>query len=283
MRSERIKLDIETNPYYHISCHCVSGQNYLYSNERKEKFLSLLNFLSKAFFFKIVFYTVMDSHYHIIIRGDKPTDLSNEAIKRRFEQYYNFYPNGIPKKYKRKFNEKEINNYIERWGNLSEFIKQLNERFSKEIKKERPNKYGTVWSGRFFSCVLEGEVAVQNCLLYVALNPVKAGMVRNPKDYRYCSLGRREGDVGPELDEKEIGGIFDMPERDMHKSILLLEDIIKGEIERRYSDYLINQPIFKKAIAIGSIEFLKKINDRFNIGKKFKPVTSFFSSSLAYI
>ena len=37
--------------------------------------------------------------------------------------------------------------------------------------------------------VLEAGLAVWNCWKYVEMNPVRAGIVANPADYRFCSFG----------------------------------------------------------------------------------------------
>lgn len=46
---------------------------------------------------------------------------------------------------------------------------------------------GTLWEGRFRSCLVESEKYVLACYRYIELNPVRAGMVENPKDYRWSS------------------------------------------------------------------------------------------------
>ena len=55
---------------------------------------------------------------------------------------------------------------------------------------------GTLWEGRFKSCVVSAEQYFLTCLRYIELNPVRAGMVEQPADYRWSSyhangLGRR--------------------------------------------------------------------------------------------
>ncbi|MDN3637572.1 transposase [Simiduia curdlanivorans] len=55
---------------------------------------------------------------------------------------------------------------------------------------------GTLWEGRFKSCVVSAEQYFLSCLPYIELNPVRAGMVEHPAGYRWSSfhangLGRR--------------------------------------------------------------------------------------------
>ena len=52
---------------------------------------------------------------------------------------------------------------------------------------------GTLWADRFKSTLLEGNQAVWNCVKYVELNPVRAKLVEDPADYRFCTWGRYRG------------------------------------------------------------------------------------------
>jgi putative transposase len=46
---------------------------------------------------------------------------------------------------------------------------------------------GTLWEGRFRSCLALCEDLVLACYRYIELNPVRAGMVCQPADYRWSS------------------------------------------------------------------------------------------------
>ena len=46
---------------------------------------------------------------------------------------------------------------------------------------------GTLWEGRFKSCIIDAEDYLLICQLYIELNPVRAGMVEHPADYRWSS------------------------------------------------------------------------------------------------
>ena len=64
-----------------------------------------------------------------------------------------------------------------RMGDVSEFMKELKQRFSKWFNKER-NRFGTLWAERFKSVLVEDQPgAVQVVAAYVDLNPVRAGLV----------------------------------------------------------------------------------------------------------
>lgn len=46
---------------------------------------------------------------------------------------------------------------------------------------------GTLWEGRYRSCLTQAEAYLLACQRYIELNPVRAGMVSHPADYRWSS------------------------------------------------------------------------------------------------
>jgi REP-associated tyrosine transposase len=69
---------------------------------------------------------------------------------------------------------------------------------------------GTLWEGRFRSCLTQSEDYVLACYRYIELNPVRAGMVRQPREYRWSScgangLGRADRLVTPHEQYRRLG------------------------------------------------------------------------------
>jgi len=77
-----------------------------------------------------------------------------------------------------------------RMHDLSQYMKTLKQRYS--VWYNRTNsRVGTLWSERFGSTLVEGRrQALQIVSAYIDLNPVRAGLVNDPKDYRWSSYGR---------------------------------------------------------------------------------------------
>ncbi len=46
---------------------------------------------------------------------------------------------------------------------------------------------GTLWEGRYFSCLIQGDAYLLSCQRYIELNPVRAGMVEDPANYSWSS------------------------------------------------------------------------------------------------
>ncbi len=75
--------------------------------------------------------------------------------------------------------------YRDRLFDLSIFIKELKGRFAQWYNR-RHDRYGVLWADRFKSVLLEGGEALTAVAAYIELNPVRAGLCADPKDYRYC-------------------------------------------------------------------------------------------------
>ena len=67
------------------------------------------------------------------------------------------------------------------------------QRFSQWFNK-RTNRKGTLWEERFRSVLVEGAgPALATIAAYIDLNPVRASMVTDPKDYRWSGYGEAVG------------------------------------------------------------------------------------------
>ena len=52
----------------------------------------------------------------------------------------------------------------------------------------RHGRSGTLWQGRFNSCLVDSERYLLTVCRYIELNPVRAAMVARPEDYRWSSV-----------------------------------------------------------------------------------------------
>jgi putative transposase len=76
--------------------------------------------------------------------------------------------------------------YVVRMHNVSQFMKLFKERCSAWFNKEFTT-FGTLWAERFKSLIVQNRAEdIRAVALYIDLNPVRAGLVDDPKDYRWC-------------------------------------------------------------------------------------------------
>ena len=76
----------------------------------------------------------------------------------------------------------------EKLSSLSEFVREIKVGFARYYNK-RHNRRGYFWGDRFKSVVVDKGETLINCLSYIDLNPLRAGIVNRPEDYRWNSLG----------------------------------------------------------------------------------------------
>jgi hypothetical protein len=75
---------------------------------------------------------------------------------------------------------------------LGQFMKGLLQRFTQWFNA-RHKRTGTLWEQRFKSVIVESGTAARTMAAYIDLNPVRAGMVEDPADYRWSSYGEAVG------------------------------------------------------------------------------------------
>ena len=68
-------------------------------------------------------------------------------------------------------------------GALSRTMRRLGSRYVAFINRQY-GRTGTLWGGRFHACLVDSERYLFVCHRYIELNPVRAGLVVNPADYR---------------------------------------------------------------------------------------------------
>jgi len=72
------------------------------------------------------------------------------------------------------------------------------------------NRTGTLWEGRYKSCLIDADDYLFTCYRYIELNPVRAGMVTHPADYPWSSyqcnaLGKPDPLIQPHANYKALG------------------------------------------------------------------------------
>jgi putative transposase len=66
-------------------------------------------------------------------------------------------------------------------------MKQVAQRYVQFINRTY-QRSGTLWEGRFRSCIVGEEAYVLGSYRYIELSPVRAGLVSQPGDYRWSSF-----------------------------------------------------------------------------------------------
>ena len=179
-RIARLKVKGEPTVYHVMSRTALDG--FVLGDVEKEYLLELIKKLSRVYFAEVLGFCLMGNHFHLLIRMHPGEDFDDEEIKRRYKLYYG-------EESKAEVNDVEMIRILrEKWGNLSEYVKEVKQGFSRFYNR-RHNRKGFFWSERFKSVIVDNGDTLINCLAYIDLNPVRAGIVKRPEIYRWCSLG----------------------------------------------------------------------------------------------
>ena len=189
--------------YYHVVSRVVN-RDLVLGAEEKEHFRKLLMRQLKFSGLKAVAWCCMGNHFHLLLEvPDKETALEGwkdadfiKRLKVLQEEGYTWAILKDVEMWEKNGNREAIAEVAaavrERLFDLSQFMKELKQKFTTWFNWKHHRK-GTLWEERFRSVLLEGpEIselanhAVKVVSAYIDLNPVRAGIVEDPKDYRWC-------------------------------------------------------------------------------------------------
>ncbi len=168
MRTARIKVAAEDGEaVYHCMTRTVNGERVI-DDPAKEVLRGQLWLTAEFCGVEILTYAIMSNHFHVLVRVPQKTAPSDAELLRRHRL---LHPK--PTKYQ-----------TERLS-----VIEAEQRFAIWFNKAH-KRYGTLFAERFKSVLVENQTnALRTMALYIDLNPVRAGLVADPKDYRFCGYG----------------------------------------------------------------------------------------------
>ncbi|NRD73458.1 transposase [Shewanella sp. VB17] len=205
--ARRTLIDAESTPFYHIINRCVrraylcgedklTGKSY---EHRRGWIVDKIKALSNIFCIDICAYAVMNNHYHLVLNidMDKAKSLSHREIITRWCQITKGHD--VATKYmngdaliegERILLDGLLTEWHERLSSISWFMRCLNEEIARRSNREDECK-GAFWEGRFKSQALLDEQALLACMMYVDLNPIRAGIADTLQASDYTSIQER--------------------------------------------------------------------------------------------
>ena len=196
MRLGRIKFI--GGGYYHLICRIVDGTFRIIDDELN-KFVELMRKVEDFSGVVILDYAIMSNHVHLIVFASGVCLASEEEIIRRFEALYGPDETRELKARWKLFRETGCESLVEeekdglrkRMEDISEFMKTLKQRYTMGYNK-RHHRKGTLWEGRFQSILVDPK-SLPILSAYIDLNPVRANLADDPKDYLYSGYGAAMG------------------------------------------------------------------------------------------
>ncbi len=212
MRKIRIRVD-EVDSVYHCMSRTVNGERLL-GPEHRKVFRKMLVEAAEFSGVRVITYCLMENHFHVLVRVCAGDDPSDEELVRRYRVLYPTTSAYQPMSGDRLEEileqggaeaERVRSVLLARMGDVSEFMKTLKQRYSIWFNNQH-GRYGPLWSDRFKSVLVEGDAySLKTVAAYIDLNPVRAGMVADPKDYPFCGYGR--ACAGGRFEREGIGSL----------------------------------------------------------------------------
>jgi len=193
---------------YHVMSRTCGGEVF-FDDVEKEALRRLLWKMSEFCGVRLVTYCIMKNHFHALVEVPKKEIwlerfAGEEGEARLFDHLRTIYSKAFVALLKQELDEwrrlgmhalvlAKLEAIKKRFCDLSLFVKEVKERFSRWFNKRRDRK-GTLWMDRFKSVMVEGKgEPLHTMASYIDLNPVRAGLVEDPKDYRWSGYGEAMG------------------------------------------------------------------------------------------
>lgn len=192
MRTKRITA--EGTDIYHCMSRTVNGEP-LFKVREMEIMRKMIHQIADFSGVEVLTYCLMNNHFHVLVRVTPDAEVSDRELMRRYRLLYEkptLYQTAsisvLERELKQGGPDTDLirQKLLARMNDVSAFMKTLKQRFSTWFNKAH-ERFGPLWADRFKSVLVEGKGnALQTMAAYIDLNPVRAGLVEDPKEYRFC-------------------------------------------------------------------------------------------------
>ena len=198
--------------------HCVSrvvDRNFVFGARERDVFRKILRQVEAFSGVRVLTWTILSNHFHVLLEvPPAPREpLTDMEILDRCRSLYS--KQGIlfveaefadARRAGGVAHERVREKFLRRMWDLSEFMKTLKQKFTGWFNRVH-ERVGTLWESRFKSVIVDGSWnSLVKVAAYIDLNPVRAGLVDDPKDYRWC--GYAEAVAGVVLARRGLAGVF---------------------------------------------------------------------------
>ncbi len=184
-RLARVKAE-DSGAYYHL-CGRTAGPigDYPLDDKRiRRKIIDIIRLFAKVYCCEVLGFSIMGNHYHFVVYMEAPRALTRKELRERALMLYKetVLDGWLAANWER---------FQSRIFDVSELMRSLQSKIARWYNLTNSRR-GRFWADRFKSVLLENEKTVFDCLLYVELNPVRAGIVKRPEEFDGSSLYYRE-------------------------------------------------------------------------------------------
>ena len=170
--------------FYHLTNRVNGWRDWFpfKNREARRKFLDMMLFYVDVYRCRLAAFQIMGNHFHLVVHFEKFRPLSREEMMTSARKLYG-----------QKADEKTAQWNVDQWEtfnqrlfDVSKLMANLDGRYALWFNR-RFERQGHFWGDRFKNVELLDTEAVQDALLYVELNAVRAGLVKRPEQWRWGS------------------------------------------------------------------------------------------------
>ncbi len=176
-RTARLINKEDKTAYHLMSRTALDG--FPFGDVEKDEMVKIIKRMSKLFFVEVFGFSIMGNHFHMLIQTVASHNISDDDVRKKLKAHYgqDF-----------EIADDAVDSYRGKLCSLSNYMKEIKQTFSWYYNKQH-NRRGTLWAERYKSVIVENGETLVNCLAYIDLNPLRAGLVKRPEDYRWNSIG----------------------------------------------------------------------------------------------
>ncbi len=180
----------ENDAWYHLYSRVAAfrGEYPLSEAVPMRRLLQTIEHYSAIYFCEAAAFCIMGSHYHLVCKFDVLRPVSREELRARTRL---MYPSRASQLQIDLWSDEQWEHYRQRLFDVSEYMRNIQSTFARWYNHTYQRR-GRFWADRFKSVYLEDQRAVLDCMLYVDLNPIRAGMVHRPEEWQGSSVALRE-------------------------------------------------------------------------------------------
>lgn len=224
----------------------IVGRQMLLGDIEKEHMRKLVRRIEGFTGVRVLTYSIMTNHVHLLLEEpDRNQDVPDNIFWERMRSLYLSQELDELRELWSEWPAEEVakdrRRYVYRMHDISEFMKQLKQRFSRWYNR-RQSRTGALWDARFKSVLVEPGTPLRTVAAYIEMNPVRAGMVAEPQHYRFGGFGEAMG--GQEAAQKGIQRIIASMDTEGWQSVsthylerILMYDEVRRHPERADTDH----------------------------------------------
>ena len=195
--------------------HCVSrvvNREFVLQEEEKEQFVKFMRMYERLYGLRVLTFCIMSNHFHIFVEVPKRPEadmsvaelialvrecMGDDRADSLEVEFRDFEKLGLTPQA-----EALKERWLSKMWDVSSYMKVLKQRFTQWFNKKHGRR-GTLWEDRFRSTLVQGEsLALKTMAAYIDLNPVRAKICDDPKEYRWC--GYAEAVAGQKLAQEAL-------------------------------------------------------------------------------